>query len=135
MKPSVELVRLEEDYDNGTFGVLKINKEIFCMTLEPRDELNAKGISSIPAQQYTCRRYTSDKYPDTFQVMNVPGRSSILFHAGNAQKDTEGCILLGSSFNKLKNDRTIINSGITFNKFLMELEGYKEFTLTIIECY
>jgi len=135
MKPVVELVRLEENFEHGTFGVLKINKEVFCFTLEPRDEENAPYISSIPAQQYVCRRYSSEKYPDTFQVMNVPGRFNILFHAGNTDDDTAGCILLGETIGKLKNDRAILNSGRTFRRFLGVLAEYDEFVLTIREVY
>ena len=65
----VELIRLEENFDYGTFGALRINKEVFCVTLEPADLLNKQNVSSIPAQQYLCERYSSTKYPNTFQIM------------------------------------------------------------------
>ena len=54
MIPSIEIIRLEENHEHGTFGILRINKEIFCCTLEENDEENASNISSIPAQQYIC---------------------------------------------------------------------------------
>ena len=56
-KPVVELIRLEENATYGTFGIWRINKEVFCVCLEPADELNAVGKSSIPAQQYLWSRY------------------------------------------------------------------------------
>ena len=131
----VEIIRVEEGYGEGTFGVMRINKKAFCVTLELSDEQNAPFISSIPAQQYLCKRYSSTKYPDTFEITGVPGRSSILFHKGNTQKDTNGCILLGSSFMEMKDFRLIAESALTFNKFLKEMDGEDEFHLTIKEEY
>jgi len=136
MRPSVEIIRLETSYEHGTFGVLRINKQVLCVTLEPRDAENAQNISSIPAGQYVCKRYSSLRYPDTFQVMNVPDRFFILFHAGNVDDDTEGCILVGSSVVKFKNgDRAVLNSGLTFKMFMNALAGCEEFILTIHEKY
>ena len=52
--PILELIRLEES-EAGTFGILRIQKEIALFTLEPQDRVNAVSISCIPAQQYMCR--------------------------------------------------------------------------------
>jgi len=92
MLPIVELIRLEEDEEFGTFGVLKINKQTFCVPLEPPDRENMPFRSSIPAQQYTCKRHESQKFGETFIVTKVPARDRVLFHAGNVVDDTEGCI-------------------------------------------
>ena len=131
--PILELIRLEESF-GGTVGVLKINKEIFCFTLEPPDWLNKRDISSIPAQQYHCVSYKSDRYK-TYQVSNVPGRSKVLFHAGNTADHTAGCILLGSSVGKLRGDRAVLNSGNTFKEFMAKTKGYITLHLTIKEVY
>jgi len=134
----LELIRLEEDTDYGTFGVLKINKAVFCVTLEPHDEENAPFVSSIPAQQYLCKRVVSPKFGETFEIMNVPNRSDVLFHAGNVKGDTSGCILLGEHFGKLRADtdkRGILNSGITMQEFLRKARGYNVIHLTIREEY
>lgn len=131
----VELIRLEENHDHGTFGVLKINKEVFCCTLEPPDILNAQNVSSIPAQQYICERYNSPNFGNTFKVINVPGRSSVLIHAGNIVQHTKGCIILGQFFGKLIGDRAVLNSGKTFKSFMSIMNGVDEFHLTIREVY
>jgi len=135
LAPTVELIRLEEDDSHGTFGVLKINKAVFCVTLEPQDRLNLVNRSSIPAKQYICYRYQSAKYEKTFQVMHVPGRSNILFHAGNVVEDTTGCIILAQHFGKLKGRRAVLNSGKTFENFIRLMEGIGYFHLTIKEMY
>lgn len=138
-EPNIRLVRVEENFDYGTFGNWIINSNVFCWTLEPPDIENSRNISSIPAQQYECVRYSSPKYPDTFQVMNVPNRDKVLIHAGNLKKHTQGCILLGDKLGKLQvataEERAILNSGKTFDKFMKIMYGVKKFNLTIIECY
>lgn len=133
--PSVEIVRLEENDPLGTFGALKINKELFCLTLEPPDRFNQRSISSIPSQQYLCELHPSPKFGETFIVRDVPLRSLVLFHKGNWASDTEGCVILGSSLLKLKNEvsrRGVGNSGATFGAFMEVLRPYGQFKLTII---
>lgn len=132
----VELIRLETSKDYGTLGVLKINKKVFCCTLEPSDEENKSNISSIPTGQYTCDRYNSKTYGETFKVTNVTDRSYILFHKGNVKGNTKGCILLGKYFGKLSSaERAVLNSGYTFDKFMKIFDDDFCFHLTISESY
>jgi len=132
----VELIRLEEtSRGEGTVGVLKIDKVVFCFTLEPSDKLNKLNQSSIPAQQYLCKRTSSRKFGETFEVTNVPGRTHILFHSGNLMANTAGCILLGRSVGYIEGERAISNSKYMFDKFMRELEGEDVFHLTVKEEY
>jgi hypothetical protein len=134
MIPILELIRLEETQE-GTFGILKINKSVFCVTLEPPDRLNLTNKSSIPAQQYVCNQFTSDKYGKTYEVNDVQGRTSILFHAGNTVNHTHGCIILAESFGKLYGNKAVLNSGKTFKHFMLTVGKYKKLHLTIKEVY
>lgn len=129
----VELIRLEES-EAGTFGILRIDKEVFCATLEPADRENEVNRSSIPAQQYMCKPVESPTHGGTFEVTNVPGRTHILFHAGNVVDHTQGCIILGQHFGKLHDQRAVLNSGHTFQQFLNTV-GRKPFKLTVYERY
>lgn len=135
MRPILEIIRLEETEEWGTFGVLRIQKEVFCVTLEPADRLNRVNVSSIPAQQYLIERHQSPTFGETFRVKDVPGRSAILFHPGNVQGNTEGCILLGQYFGKLKENRAVLNSGASFKAFMEALSGHDVAHLTIKETY
>ena len=135
LQPSVELIRLEENHDFGTFGILRIDKQVFCCTLEPPDILNAQNISCIPAQQYLCVRYESPSFGETFCITRVPFRKHVLFHPGNKKKDTAGCPLLGRKWGVLKKDRGILNSGETFKEFMDILKDHMGFILTVKECY
>lgn len=131
---SVELVRLENSYTYGAFGVVKINKGIFCCSLEEDSFGNLRNISCIPTGQYICERINSPKHGETYLVKNVPGRSGILFHPGNTIDDTEGCILLGSHWEKFNGSRMVLNSGKTFKKFMETAKGNR-FVLTVSECF
>ncbi len=129
----IEIIRLEESF-HGTIGILKINKEVFCVTLEPPDLLNLVNSSSIPPQQYLVNPYTYHSNP-AYLVTRVPGRSGILFHPGNVASDTAGCILLGSSIGNFKGNRAVLNSGTTFRKFVNIIGEDESFHLTITENY
>jgi hypothetical protein len=135
MIPVIEIIRLETSKTYGTLGVLKINKKIFCFTLEPSKEDNQPFVSCIPTGQYDCKRGYSAKYKETFEVMDVTDRTGILFHAGNRLKDTAGCFCLGQYPDKLFGDRAIKNSGKTFKSFMKKLDPYDEFHLTVTEAY
>jgi len=132
--PTVRLIRLEES-SQGTFGVLIICSQVFCITLEPSDWFNESNISSIPAQQYQCIRIHSPQFGETFEIVDVPGRSHVLFHAGNIVNSTSGCVILAQYFGKLYGNRAVRNSGKTFRKFMEIMKDINKFSLTIKECY
>ncbi len=134
MMPVIEIIRVESTI-TGTFGILTIQKQAFCVTLELPDRLNQANASAIPALQYLCRKVISPKFGKTYQVLDVPDRSHILFHGGNTIHHTRGCILLGEHFGKLKGDRAILNSGKTFKKFIQTIGKHTDFHLTIREVF
>lgn len=119
---------------SGTFGVLIIDKMPFCVTLEPPDKLNKVNKSNIPTGQYYCVKRHSEKYGETFEVIGVPERDSIIIHPGNVPNDTGGCIILAEHFGKIGEDRAVLNSGKTYKKFMQEIKD-DYFHLTIKENY
>ena len=124
------IVRME-DTEAGVLGALLLDDELFCATLEDPDLDNQVGISCIPEGVYLCKRVKSPRFGDTFEVTKVPGRTHILFHPGNTQRDTRGCVLLGQYWGKLQGDRAIMNSGDSFRGFIKATEGVSEFWLLI----
>ena len=133
MQKQVDLIRIEEDPESGTFGVLRVDGEAFCVTLEPPDLDNQQNISNIPPGGYICQRVRSPRFGETFEVMNVPGRSHVFFHAGNIARHTHGCVLLAQYYGKLKGDRAVLNSGATFRAFMARFQTEQEFALSISE--
>lgn len=88
----------------------------------------------LPAGTYVCERgiHRLKDYIEpfeTFEVLKVPGATGILFHIGNMNSDSQGCILLGEDL-----DPTfwaIENSRLTFDAFMQSLKGISTFNLTV----
>ena len=119
------------DNKDGTFGVLLDGQIPFALTLERQWLNNEKGKSCIPVGEYTCKRVLSPKFGDTFEVQNVPNRSNILFHKGNINYDTHGCLLVGEQFEKFDDKTAVLSSAKGFSEFMERLKGEKEFLLRI----
>lgn len=124
------LIRVE-DSPQGALGVLLLDKEVFACTLEPDSADPSKG--HIKPGVYDCLRFHGTKWPNTFEI-KVPGHTAVLFHAGNVEADTMMCVLLGSSFGKLKGQRAVLNSGMTFKEFLERTKSMNSFTLFVDDC-
>lgn len=113
----------------ATLGVLKLNEEhcpIYTLELPWRE--NKADISCIPEGSYKVTPYSSEKFPDVYQINNVAGRDFILLHVGNTPADTHGCVLLGKAVNSLT--PMVSNSQIALD-LLKSLVGNSEFTLIV----
>lgn len=121
--------------EEGTFGVLltEYNKP-FAVTLERPWLDNRRMVSCIPTNEYICRRVNSPKFGNTFEVIDVPNRSHILFHKGNIDDDSHGCILVGEQFGTLNDNTAILASKQGFAEFLNITSNIDEFTLYIEDC-
>ena len=133
--PMIKIIRLNEDSEHGTFGAMLIQEKPFCVTLEPSDQFNREFVSSIPAQQYFCKKHYSPRFHHTYKVLDVPGRDNVLFHPLNIVEETAGCIGLAQYWGKLRGDRAVLNSGATFRKFMDIMAPYEVFHLTITTNY
>ena len=129
------IIRVSTHPTHGTFGVLTIDNKPQAVTLEPYKRDNAVSISCIPTGQYICKRYSSKKYNNTFEVTAVQGRSKILFHSGNTDNNTKGCIILGSNFGNLLHEWAILNSRKAMQQFMQHTAEVDEFMLTIREAW
>lgn len=144
----LELKRIAKK-DKYTIGHLYINNKYFCDTLEdPYRGLTStmslteikskkiKGDTAIPTGTYKITldvvspKYSNfSKYPYVKfcggkmpRLLNIPGYEGVLIHAGNTQKDTEGCLLVGE--NKVVGK--VINSQATWKKLYEILQKDKD---------
>ena len=127
---NLKLIRIAYIPD-GTFGVLFDEDTPFCLTLEREWNDNKRGESCIPIGEYVCKRIQSPKFGDTFEILHVSKRSNILFHKGNIEDDSHGCILVGEMYERLKTKNAILASGKAWKEFLWRLEDIKFFKLKI----
>jgi len=126
----MRLIRIANT-EAGIFGVLLYKEIPLFVTLENQWRDNTPFISCIPEGVYHCDRIESPRFGNTFEVINVPGRTSILFHAGNVEPDTTGCILLAMSYGMLHNTPAITNSRVAMGKFLDILKDTEAFSLIV----
>jgi len=126
----IKLFRLEQT-DQGALGALVLDGQYFCSFLMP----DAGGDKfQIPVGWYRAKRFHGTKWPDTFEII-VPGHTALLFHSGNTEAHSEGCVLLGQYPGKLGENRAVLNSGATFKRFMERMKNYEEFNLEIVDLY
>ena len=112
--------------DNSTIGTLTCG-DWHCYTLEDTDRYleedpDAKqyGKTAIPRGKYKVIIDWSNRFKRELpRLLDVPGFTGVRIHAGNEPDDTEGCILVGSSY---KED-WVSNSRATFNKLFELIES------------
>ena len=99
----LKLVR-EKFLEDRTIGTLYVNDEFECFTLE--DAVREQKImhkTAIPEGTYEVIINLSPKFGKLYpRLLDVPGFTGILIHAGNGPEDTSGCILVGEA---ILNDR------------------------------
>ena len=118
----------------GTSGVLVDSTGLvpFCVTLELPWRSNKPNVSCIPAQEYLCKKTDSPRFGETYEVTDVFQRTHILFHKGNLDDHTKGCILLGESYGLLIGEPAVLHSGNAFTEFKNDvLNNADEFILEI----
>lgn len=89
----MELLLIRSYYKEGTNGALFRDGKFVGFTIELPWLDNKRNISCIPEGSYELAPRFSEKFKHHLQVLDVPGRSLILFHPANdAKRDLEGCI-------------------------------------------
>jgi hypothetical protein len=118
---------------DGIFGELRTEAgDLFCQTLEHAFLSGDGWTPAVPVGTYTCVRGTHQlaghAQPfETFEVTHVPGHTGILFHKGNWNADSSGCILLGLE----AEEKMILESERAFDRFMDLQKGLASFNLVV----
>lgn len=122
--------------DISTVGELFINGVFECFTLEDRTRVlySAKdkvyGQTAIPAGTYKVTITDSARFQRKLPLVNnVPFFEGIRIHPGNTSKDTDGCILVGTT----KAKDFVGNSRVAFDTLFPKLVKAGDIALTITE--
>lgn len=113
----------------ATLSTISVDNKFICFGLE--DEFRSSkvyGETRIPSGKYEIgirkeggfhNRY-SEKFKDfhkgMIQIKDVPNFEYILFHIGNYEKDTAGCILVGKN-STTSGTPTVLNSTTAYKEF------------------
>lgn len=129
----MKIMKLKRYYsgDDCTLGVLT-SKDFYLYTLENPWKNNQRSISCIPAGTYNVRPFSGARYHDVWKVESVANRDAILIHYGNTEKDTEGCILVGTDVGTIADDKAVIRSRNAVRE-LTEHIGFGERFVLVIE--
>ncbi len=108
----IQVIRFS-DNGNSTIGIMAIDGEFCCYTLE--DEFRYEkvlGETRIPQGTYNIgvrseggfngrylKRFGELFHKGMLQVLDVPGFEYILIHCGNNESHTSGCLLVGDTVN------------------------------------
>jgi len=111
----------------STIGELSIDGKFECYILEDYDRLRHNrrkkhGETAIPRGTYEVRLTYSSRFKKTLPLLiSVPRFRGIRIHAGNTAKDTEGCLLPGTT----RSENSVGQSKRAFNKLFKKLEKAK----------
>jgi len=111
----LKLIR-ETKTNDSTIGKLYINELYHCYTLEDKErEVKVQNVTAIPKGRYEVIVNFSNRFQQQMPLLlNVPNFVGVRIHWGNYSKDTEGCILLGTT----KGVNMIGNSRTAYAKFM-----------------
>lgn len=133
-----------------TTGTLTIDGEPFCFSLEDlirAQDDNADGVidadevaavkvpgeTAIPAGTYRVTMHDSPKFGRVPLLHDVPGFTDVLVHAGNTQKDTKGCIIVGLTRRPAALEQSRIALEALVPKIEAALAGGEDVTIEIRE--
>lgn len=129
-KMLIEVKRFEFK-DTHTVGKMYVDGVYECYTLEDavRNGTKVLGKTAIPIGTYKLIIDASTRFKqDMPHILDVPDFTGVRIHAGNTSADTDGCILLGSTW---AGKDFIGNSKIAYKKFFDKLKQNKTVSIAI----
>lgn len=117
----------------GTFGRMVMPSGVVLYTVERPWLDNKPSVSCIPPGVYKCapKHFFRGGY-EAIEILNIPGRSHILFHIANFADELEGCCAVVSRLGVLDGRWAGLASKPAFDLF-MSFYGGKNFQLEITE--
>jgi hypothetical protein len=95
-RPSVGGATIGELLEDGARLCFTLEDEIRERVGEPVANWKIRGATAIPAGEYRVTLEMSPRFgADTLTINNVPGFVGVRMHAGNTDRETDGCPLLG----------------------------------------
>ena len=134
------LLRTTDYRADGIFSELYDGLDLFCKTIEHAyEQPEGSWMPKLPrGVTYTCKRgfHRLEKYNkgdrfETFEITGVPGHTGILFHPGNFNRDSNGCVLPGTTLRTDANGWMVQHSQDAFAKLKSALVGVDEFQLAV----
>lgn len=133
-KADLTLLRVAKK-PSGCFGLLLQDSIPFACTVERTYPLAGNAqLVKIPSGTYRCEKtiFLKNGY-QTYEIVGVAGHSRLLFHRGNVEDDSEGCVLVGQGFGLVQGKDAILYSTAGFHEFMRRLMDRESFVLRVAE--
>lgn len=136
----IELRRHYNPLDMGTFGVLAVyGLEFYTIELPWRK--NRPNVSCVPEGLYRIQRgmFWGGDGPggkpdyETFELIDVVGRTFIKFHRAQTVLDLHGCIGIGNALGVSMGRPAVLNSAEGHAQFMRTMKGRDEDQLRIFQ--
>lgn len=126
-EPRLELktVAVRED---GCFSVLLWDGRPFAVSVERTFE---NGRPVITQNEYKCTRSTYIKGGYEAFEIHVPGHTRILFHKGNVEEDSVGCVIVAGSFGVVRGRTAVLDARTGFGGLMELTAGLAEFYMVV----
>lgn len=132
--------------EQGVFGRLYHDGELICYTVEQPWRDNRPNVSCVPAGRYKLEAHHSEKYPDTFAMVNhglgvyhypadgwtAKDRYSCLIHTANYARQVSGCIGPGHKLFASSGEWMVTRSRLTMGLIRAIIEDIDDWYITII---
>jgi len=112
---------------DGIFGRLILGGETFCQTLEHAFLHDKVYLPILPDGAYTLKRgihrlttgpeFVTYAFP-RFMSWDKKPHTGVLFHVGNWNQDSTGCVLVGEEKGSLGGKPGVLRSKMAFKRFL-----------------
>jgi len=121
-------IRTERVAEDGCFSTLLWDGMPFAVSAEHTFE---DGRPVLGAGEYWCTRdyYNKGGY-ETFEIQ-VKGHDRVLFHIGNTEMDSRGCVLVGKSFGVLRGKGAVLDSKGGFAEFMALTSALPAFKMRV----
>lgn len=124
---------------DGIFGELEDEGNKIATTLEHAYPSGGVYLPKIPEGKFVCVRGDHQlkgmkKLFETFCIQ-VPNHTNLLFHAGNWNEDSAGCVILGQNIIPSYKGLMITSSEMTFINFMKYCINKDTFELIVKNSY
>lgn len=88
--------------------------------------------SCIPPGIYRCRKIKTRTGRKTYEILNVPDRTEILFDVANTYLDLKGCVGMGKSWGVVNGIHGVHSSKKAMSEFMTSIKKINEFILFLV---
>jgi len=131
----ITLTRLHKRSD-GIFSNLNVEGLTLAALEHAYQQDDGSYDAKIPPGTYLCvrgmHRLSEPAMFETFEITGVPGHTGLLFHCGNFDQDSEGCVLLGDIMDISSKPGRLFNSRNAFSDFMDKLVNLDSFQLSVV---